>query len=335
MEVAVHGALRATEREDVLALLGAATRADGARPMSDQQWLAVADIPEAEDPSAATAPGDLETVPGAPLALLARAGRGGTLTAYGQLLPGIGRTWSLEVVPAPTVTGPDEVVAGVLRAALRRIARLGGGDVRLWLPSPDTGRRDVAGAAGFAPERELHQLRVTLPLAGAATPDVTIRSFVPGRDEPAWLVANNRAFAGHPEQGTWALDDLLRREREPWFDPEGFLLHEEDGRVAAFCWTKVHAGARPVLGEIYVIGVDPDFQGRGLGRHLAVAGLDHLARRGVAVGMLYVDGDNVPALGLYRSLGFTVHHTDVALRRWVDPGIDPGIDPGPSVPGGS
>lgn len=320
LEIEVRSALRATDREDVLALLADASHADGAQPMSDQQWLAVAEIPEGEDP-AAKEPGAPETVSSAaltPLALLARAGRDGPLAAYGQLLPGHG-IWSLEVVPAPTAPDPDQVAEAVLRAALDRVAQLGGGDVRLWLPSPDRGRRALAEAAGFAPERELHQLRVTLPLAKAAPPGVTVRAFMPGRDEPAWLVANNRAFAGHPEQGTWGLDDLLRREREPWFDPEGFLLHEEDGRVAAFCWTKVHTGARPVMGEIYVIGVDPDFQGRGLGRSLAAAGLDHLARRGIAVGMLYVDGDNAPALGLYRSLGFSVHHTDVALRRWVDP----------------
>ena len=63
-----------------------------------------------------------------------------------------------------------------------------------------------------------------------------------------------------------------------------------------------------------MIGVDPDAQGIGLGRALVLAGLDHLARiRRCPNGVLYVAAANTPAVGLYESLGFTVHRTDTAL----------------------
>jgi mycothiol synthase len=160
-------------------------------------------------------------------------------------------------------------------------------------------------------------MRVPLPLDGAvraATPEVTVRSFRPGEDEASWLAVNNRAFAGHPEQGGWGLDDLVARERADWFDPAGFLIHEEEGRLAGSCWTKVHATADPPLGEIYVISVDPAFHQRGLGRALAVAGFTWLASTGIGTGMLYVDADNQAAMALYAGIGMTVHHRDRAYE---------------------
>jgi mycothiol synthase len=114
--------------------------------------------------------------------------------------------------------------------------------------------------------------------------------------------------------------DLEEREHEPWFDPGGFLLHHDDetGLLAGFVWTKVHTDVEPKLGEIYVIGVDPRFQGRGLGRALTLAGLDWLHReRDIAFGMLFVDGANTKAISMYDKLGFTVDHTDHAFAGVV------------------
>jgi mycothiol synthase len=134
---------------------------------------------------------------------------------------------------------------------------------------------------------------------------------------------NNRAFAGHPEQGAWTVEMLQRREAEAWFDPEGFLLAFDGDGLAGFCWTKVHPPHPPhepvALGEIYVIGADPRRHGKGLGRALTAGGLESLADRGIRQGMLYVDGANDAAVGLYGSLGFTTHRTDRAFGRDVAP----------------
>jgi mycothiol synthase len=150
-------------------------------------------------------------------------------------------------------------------------------------------------------------MRRPLPLDVHAT--VPTRDFVPGADDAAWLSVNNRAFSAHAEQGGWTQEVLERRMSEPWFDAAGFRIHEIDGRMAAFCWTKLHRDIDPVIGEIYVIAVDPDFHGRGLGRQLTLAGLDSIAARGVDQANLHVDADNTAAVSLYLGLGFIIHRS--------------------------
>ncbi|MGH8987028.1 MAG: mycothiol synthase, partial [Acidimicrobiales bacterium] len=230
-------------------------------------------------------------------------------------------SWNLEtVVGADRRRDPDDVHGALVDAALDAIATRGGGCVGAWLRAPTERRARDLVRRGLQPRRELLQLRSDLPpeaVRDASTPPIPVRPFRPGRDEEAWLKVNARAFADHPDQGSWTLADLERRERQPWFDPGGFLLHELDGRLAGFCWTKIHRV--PILGEIYVIGVDPDFQGRGLGRALARAGLGHLATRAVPTAMLYVESANIPALVLYRSLGFSEHHRELQFTGDVPP----------------
>jgi mycothiol synthase len=175
----------------------------------------------------------------------------------------------------------------------------------------------VAERLGLAPSRALFQMRRPLPVAAddparAGAPPLRLRPFDPDRDAEAWVRANNRAFATHPSQGTQTLETLRTTLAEPWVDLDGFLVIDDldrPGELAGSCWTRVHPATDtdPVLGEIFVIGVDPSQHGKRLGQSLVLAGLDHLAWSGTTTGMLYVEADNEPALHRYRQLGFTVH----------------------------
>ena len=291
---------------EVSQLLHEVTEADGHRPLGEHKWL---DLVHGGRTGFA--------------GFVARDGSRGPLVGYAQLSRGH-KTWGLEVVVRPDHRGPEHTVGtDLLRGAIGEISNLGGGHVHLWVPKPTPETDAMADEAGLARGRDLFQMRRPLPVdpaaRGNAEHGVDTRPFVPGVDEAAWLAVNNRAFAEHPEQGDWSLDTLLEREAEPWFDPDGFLLHERDGRLVASCWTKVHHDHEPPLGEIYVISVDPGAQGTGLGRALVLAGLDHLATKGLTLAMLYVDSANESAVGLYRALGFTVDHVDRAYTGDVAP----------------
>jgi mycothiol synthase len=159
------------------------------------------------------------------------------------------------------------------------------------------------------------------PLAEVPAPPpvegVTVAAFRPGTDDEAWVDLNARAFAHHPEQGSMTVADLRARMAEPWFDPEGFFLAWRDGKLVGFHWTKIHdhsAYGEGRVGEVYVLGVDPAEQGRGLGEALTLIGLEHLRKRGLATVILYVEGDNAPAVAVYSKLGFTRHSADVMYR---------------------
>ena len=295
--LAVRGRLSGAESSAIGQLVESATGTDGVQPVSEQVMLHV------------QSGGSVDAVN---LLLWAD----GTLAGYAHLDPG------QEEPSGELVVGPAFRSRGrghVLTAALTDKAD--GHPFRLWAHGDLPAARQLAAAAGFGRDRALWQMRAALagPLTEPALPDgVTVRPFVPGRDEEPWLEVNRRAFAHHPEQGSWSREDLDEREGEPWFDPAGFFLAERPGKLAGFHWTKIHpAGeASPAaIGEVYVVGVDPAEQGTGLGRALTLVGLHYLRSRGVPGVLLYVDESNVPAVRLYESLGFTRYSTDVMYRH--------------------
>lgn len=195
-----------------------------------------------------------------------------------------------------------------------------------WSHGDNPAAAALAEKHGWDRTRELWVMRrpsADLPPAPEAPEAVVVRGFEPG-DEAELLRVNAAAFAHHPEQGS--LDEAGLRERmsEPWFDPEGLITawgvstssttgggSTTGGRLLAFHWTKRHSETD---GEVYVVGVDPAAQGRGLGKLVTLLGLNHLAEAGVSAIHLYVEGDNTPAVKLYEGLGFTRAAADTHVQ---------------------
>ncbi|HEU5354255.1 MAG TPA: mycothiol synthase [Actinocrinis sp.] len=293
--------LTESDRAEALALVRAVTQADGVSPISESGRLALMHGSSAE-----------------PHIIRREAGE---LVGYLYLGPPDGdqnRAAELCVAPHARRRG---IGRSLIESALDRTA----GMLRVWAHGSLPGTEQFAGQLGLAAVRELRLMELTF--SGGSAPDLTppqppegveVGTFRQGEDEDAWLALNARAFAHHPEQGSWTREDLAEREAEPWFDPAGFFLARAAEGLIGFHWTKVHpAGAYGPdrVGEIYVLGVDPQAGRRGLGRLLALIGLQHLAQSGLENVILYVDGDNTPAVRLYLSLGFGNRAVDTMYER--------------------
>jgi mycothiol synthase len=223
-----------------------------------------------------------------------------------------------EPLDAPLAGADRDAFATLLTAVAERAEAAGAGAVHWESDGTEADVDAVAARVGLDEQRDILRLDRALPLpADPDVPTLAVRPLRPGSaDEAAWVTVNNRSFAGHPDQGRETVASLRRAMAEPWFDAEAFLLLDGDppvdagGRLDGFCWVKVHPAGDdgPAAGEIYVI-VDPDAGGRGLGRALVTAGLDHMAARGLGRALLYVDADNTAARRLYDRLGFTLTRT--------------------------
>ncbi|MGH3472174.1 MAG: mycothiol synthase [Nocardioidaceae bacterium] len=300
-EIVARPRLSQRDRESVDAIESAATEADGVSPLDDQVRM--------------------DLLYGAGLHaehLLAHLGAGRDVLGYAHVTHAADGD---DADTAHVVVRPDwrrhhlgtELIEVLLDAAV-------GSRLRVWAHGDGEPARQLGLHLGFTRVRDLWQMQRSLsdPLDEVATPNgVALRTFVPGRDDSGWVLLNASAFRDHPEQGRLTLDDLHERMAQPWFDPAGFFMAERSGELIGFHWTKVHpaSGLEPPIGEVYAVGVDPATQRLGLGRTLTLVGLRHLQEAGLDRVMLYVDGDNKPAIALYRKLGFTRSAVDVMYER--------------------
>ncbi|APE33077.1 mycothiol synthase [Nocardia mangyaensis] len=280
--------------EQVRALLGRARAADGVAPVSEQAVLSLAEA----DPSTRH--------------LLAE--RAGELVGYANLAAAHDDHPAMaEVAVDPSARG-----AGVGTELVRAALAEGGPGARVWAHGDLPAAKALAAELGLATARELWQMRRSLAtpeLPELAVPDgLVLRAYAGPADDAELLRVNNAAFSWHPEQGGWTERDIAARRDESWFDSNGlFLAFEADDptRLLGFHWTKAHPDAAPA-GEVYVVGIDPAAQGRGLGRLLTLAGLRYLRDTGSSEVLLYTEADNQAAVHTYTRLGFTPAHIDVA-----------------------
>ena len=234
-----------------------------------------------------------------------------------------------DLVAGPSVEAvvhPNHRGKGLGSSILKEAIKVCGDKTRIWSHGdlPDA----KAIAASLKLERIWSNLLMSKPLSEIqpVTSKYSIRTFIPDFDNQAFLLLNNKVFANYPDQGGWSEDDLKVRLNESWFDEKGFFIAEDKGELIGFCWTKIHGAhthshsgedddhGHEALGEIYVLAVNPDYKGQGVGRDLTITGLNYLKYQGLNNVMLYVGVENKPAFNLYKSLGFNEFGSDVMYR---------------------
>ena len=234
-----------------------------------------------------------------------------------------------DLVAGPSVEAvvlPNHRGKGLGSLILKEATKVCGDKTRIW------SHGDLPAAKAIAASLKLERLWSNLLMSKSlgdiqpVTSKYPIRTFITDFDNQAFLSLNNKVFANYPDQGGWSEDDLRVRLNETWFDKKGFFVAEDKEELIGFCWTKIHGAhthshdggdddhGHDALGEIYVLAVNPDYEGQGVGRDLTITGLNYLKYQGLNNVMLYVGVENKPAFNLYKLLGFNEFGSDVMYR---------------------
>ena len=224
----------------------------------------------------------------------------------GKDSPGGRCVLNIHAAPGHAAPGEDYETGwrGLLRAGLRRTQETGSSvaHIALWPPYE---RAEALAAGGFAAAR----VYWNMTWENQAIPDVEmpdgyrVRSFTE-HDVAALTATHNSTFAGTWWFAPYTEGQTAHRAGMANTSYDGIKLLFQDEQLAGYCWTLLMSDGQRQQGVIGSIGLAPEFRGGGISRLILAAGMRHLRSAGADYIRLEVDGDNVPAIRLYQSLGF-------------------------------
>ena len=207
--------------------------------------------------------------------------------------------------------------------ATKRAEELGTKIIHVNVPQNNATAKNLLSRLGFRPVRRFSQLRLDMAEVRRQDADQEIECCqLQYGEEDRLAQIQNRSFAG-----TWGYNPNTVEQITYWTNsshhsPEDVLLIYDRDRAISYCWTElaceseVAAGER--RGQIFMLGVDPDYRGRGLGKKALLAGLSYLKAKGVQVAELTVDSENKAACALYHSLGFKIWTSSLWYEKTID-----------------
>jgi mycothiol synthase len=172
--------------------------------------------------------------------------------------------------------------------------------------------------------RRFIEMRLALPqarLPNLRSTTFRLRGLKRGEEEILTQI-QNRSFTN-----TWGfnpntVEEIVYRIGLPHCSPSDIILAYDRDKTIGYCWTRVFKGESNAeggaLGRIYMLGVDQDHRGKGVGSTVLAAGLSLLRRRGLGVVQLTVDSGNRAALTLYRAAGFEARKTSLWYEKAFD-----------------
>jgi mycothiol synthase len=197
-------------------------------------------------------------------------------------------------------------------AGLELAAKSGFHEIRLHVPSNGNAPA-FAKAIGLAYRSSLWRLDLA---PDTAVPDPSFSDDVLGQTFGDWIPLDrfvellNVSFASHPSPISFSLGQIQFAHARPEFDPTTvFILTPAGSPEQPIGFVRVGVdppedGDLAPVGDLRLVGVLPEWRGRGLGRGLLRWGVADLRRRGAGRIQLAVEAENDLALGLYRRTGF-------------------------------
>ncbi len=198
----------------------------------------------------------------------------------------------------------------LLGHAIHRAQELGVRVAHVNIPQANVIAKSALSKLGFRFIRQLLELRLDISRVQwkeSGQSAIKYRNLRHG-EEGKLAQLQNRSFAGTWGYNPNTVEDITYNTNLSGCSPEDVVLACEGDKVIGYCWTRITCGVVTDRrkGQIFMLGVDPDYRGRGIGKRVLLAGLSHVKSKGLQVVELSVDGENKVALALYRSIGFEI-----------------------------
>ena len=196
------------------------------------------------------------------------------------------------------------VGSSLLETAIEHSRKLGTLVAHIPVAEIMTSSRSFVEKRGFALVRHYRHMGLT-SYKRAALPAIhgyEVRHFTCG-DEEGLCVLQNLAFADSWGFRPNTTEEIHYLVNTSLCHPEGIPVVTEGQKMVAYCWT-IDDAVDSKKAYVRMIGVDPAYRNRGLGRIVLVTGIEYLMERGMKKIELMVDSENASAQCLYQSLGF-------------------------------